>query len=235
MVRALVAGLCVAAAAAIAALLTGDFSDTHARIVGTSLGFSFFTGIGAAGDSLRREARDWRAVVGAGTSGLALLAFVLLVAAIWLGDDSDALWETWGAFGLAALCGSHASLVLRGHRPGDTPLVSALVWTSIVTATLETVIGIAYIIELVRDVSDGVVRLLGVVLVVTVLSTALPPIVRRLNGTPPPPDAFGRRVTVAELADELSAVAGRLERVESPGDARREAAALRELADRARG
>jgi hypothetical protein len=34
MVRALVAGVCVAAAAAIAALLTGDFSDTHARIVG---------------------------------------------------------------------------------------------------------------------------------------------------------------------------------------------------------
>jgi hypothetical protein len=56
MVRALIAGLCVAAAAAIAALLTGDFSDTHARIVGTSLGFSFFTGLGAAGDSLRREA-----------------------------------------------------------------------------------------------------------------------------------------------------------------------------------
>jgi hypothetical protein len=235
MVRALIAGLCVAAAAAIAALLTGDFSETHARIVGTSLGFSFFTGLGAAGDSLRREARDWRVLVGAGTSGLALLSFVLLVAAIWLGDDADALWQAWGAFALAALCGSHASLVLRGQRPGDTPRVSALVWTSIVTATFETVIGIAYIVELVDDVGDGVVRLIGVVLVVTVLSTALPPIMRRLNRTPPPADAFGRRVTVAELADELSAAAGRLERVETPGDARREAAALRELADRARG
>jgi hypothetical protein len=125
--------------------------------------------------------------------------------------------------------------VLRGQRPGDTPGVSALVWTSIVTATFETVIGIAYIVELVDDVGDGVVRLIGVVLVVTVLSTALPPIMRRLNRTPPPADAFGRRVTVAELADELSAAAGRLERVETPGDARREAAALRELADRARG
>ena len=150
--RALIAGLCVAAAAAIAALLTGDFSDTHARI--TSLGFSFFTGLGAAGDSLRREARDWRVLVGAGTSGRAVLSFVLLVAAIWLGDDSDALWQTWGAFGLAALCGSHASLVLRGQRPGDTPRVSALVWTSIVTATFETVIGIAYTVELVDDVGD---------------------------------------------------------------------------------
>jgi hypothetical protein len=235
MVRALIGGLCVAAAAAIAALLTGDFSDTHARIVGTSLGFSFFTGLGAAGDALRREARDWRVRVGAGTSGLALLSFVLLVAAIWLGDDSDALWQTWGAFALAALCGSHASLVLRGHHPGDTQTVTALVWTSIVTATFETVIGIGYIVELVDDVSDALVRLIGVVLVVTVLSTALPPIMRRLNRTPPPADAFGRRVTVAELADELSAAASRVERVETAGDARREAAALRELADRARG
>ena len=64
---ALIAGLCVAAAAAIAALLTGDFSDTHTRIVGTSLGFSAFTGIGAVGDALRREATGWRAVVGSST------------------------------------------------------------------------------------------------------------------------------------------------------------------------
>src|SRR6478735_9401678 len=83
-VSALIAGLCVAAAAAIAALLTGDFSDTHTRIVGTSLGFSAFTGIGAVGDALRREATGWRAVVGSGTSVLALLACILLVAAIWL-------------------------------------------------------------------------------------------------------------------------------------------------------
>ena len=72
-------------------------------------------------------------------------------------------------------------------------------------------------------------------LVVTVLSTALPPIMRRLNRTPARADAFGRRVSAAELADELIAAAGRLDRAETPGDARREAAALRELADRARG
>jgi hypothetical protein len=110
-----------------------------------------------------------------------------------------------------------------------------LVWTSLVTATFETAIGVSYIVELVDDVSDGIVRLIGVILVVTVLSTALPPIIRRLNRAPPPADTFGRRVTVAELADELTAAAGRLERVATPGEVRREAAALRELADRARG
>ena len=232
--RALIAGLCVAAAAAIAALLTGDLSDTHLRIVGTSLGFSFFTGLGAAGDSLRRDTRDWRARVGLGTSALALISFLLLVLAIWFGDDSDGLWQAWGACGLAALGGSHASLVLRGQRPSDSPLVSFLVWTSVVTATFDTAVGVIWIISLV-DVEGDIVTLIGVVLVVTVLTTALPPIMRRLNRTPVPADAFGRRITGAELADELTAAAGRLERVESPGDARREAATLRELADRARG
>lgn len=232
--RALIAGLCVAAAAAIAALLTGDLSDTHARIVGTSLGFSLFTGLGAAGDTLRREASDWRVMVGAGTSALALIAFLLLALAIWLGDDAEGLWQAWGACGLAALCGSHASLVLRGQRPSDSRLVSLLVWTSIVTATFDTAVGVVWIISLV-DVEGDIVTLIGIVLVVTVLTTALPPIMRRLNRTPVPADAFGRRVTAAELADELTAAAGRLDRAETPGDARREAAALRELADRARG
>ncbi len=229
--RALIAGLCVAAAVAIVALLSGDFSDTHARIVGTSLGFSAFTGIGAVGDTLRREGTGWRASVGTGTSVLALIAFILLVAAIWLGDDSDTLWQAWGACALAALCGSQASLVLRGQRRDDSPLVSVLVWTSIVTATFVTVVGVLYIVELVDDVSDAVTRLVAVVLVLTVLTTALPPIIRRLDRSA----AASPRSPLTELADQLSAAAGRVERVETPADARREAAALRELADRARG
>ena len=70
MIRALIGGLCVAAVAAIVALLQGDFGDTHARIVGTSLGDSFFCGLGAAGDALRTQARGTLATAGAVASGL---------------------------------------------------------------------------------------------------------------------------------------------------------------------
>ena len=176
--------------------------------------------------------RGWRASVGAGTSVLALLAFVLLVAAIWLGDDTDALWQAWGACALAALCGSQASLVLRGQRRGDTPLVTALVWTSIADRHVRDR-GRRRSTSSSSSTTSATpsTRLVGVVLVVTVLTTALPPIMRRLNRSP----AASPRSPLTELADQLSAAAGRVERVETPADARREAAALRELADRARG
>jgi hypothetical protein len=235
MVRALIAGLCVAAAAAIAALLQGDFGDTHWRIVGTSLGFSFFTALGAAGDALRRHTRGWRMLVGAATTAVAAISFGLLLIGLWGDIDRDMYWQVWGACALVALCGSHASLVLRAQRPGDSPLIRFLVWTSIGTAAFDTLGGDLGLLEVVDDVSDGVIRLLGVVLVITVLSTALPPIMRRLDRGTAPADAFGHRLPTRELADEINAAATRIERVATPTDARREAAELRRLAERARG
>jgi hypothetical protein len=230
-VRALIGGLCVAAAAAITALLQGDFDETHWRIVGTSLGFSLFTAFGGAGDALRRQARDWRRFAGAATTALAGMSFALLVIGLWADIAEDMFWQVWGAVALISLCGSHASLVLRAQRPDDSPLVGALVWISIATATFDTLAGVLALLEAVEDAPDGVVRLLGVVLVVMLLSTALPPIMRRLGG-PAPADAFGHRLTMRELADEINSVAGRLE---ASGDVRREAAELRRLAERARG
>jgi hypothetical protein len=232
MVRALIAGLCVAAAAAIAALLGGDFDDTHWRVVGTSLGFSLFTAFGGAGDALRRQTRGRRVLLGAATTAMAGLAFALLVAACWIDDDSEALWRAWGTTAFLALWGSHASLVLRARRRGDSTLVTILVATSIVTATFDTATAVLAVTGAVDDVSDGVARLIGVVLVITLLSTALPPIMRRLDRGPAPADAFGQRLTMGELAEEITSVAGRLER---SGDACREAAELRRLAERARG
>ena len=139
LVRALIAGLCVAAAAAITALLTGDFTDTHWRVVGTSLGFSVFTALGAAGDVLRRRARDWRAAIGVATVASAAAAFALLVAACWLDSEAEGLWQAWGCVALVALCGSLWSLVLRGRRRTDTQAVTTLVVVSLATSALTTV------------------------------------------------------------------------------------------------
>src|SRR2546423_4081365 len=169
--RGLIVGLCVAAATAITALLAGDFDDTHWRVIATSLGFSLFSAFGASGDALRRQAGDWRATLGAATATLALAAFVLLVSAIWLGDGSGTLWRSFGVAGLLALWGSHASLVVRAQRRDDAPLVDALVWTSIATATFDTLVGEVAILGVVDDVSDAFVRLVAVAPVVIGLST----------------------------------------------------------------
>ena len=65
-----------------------------------------------------------------------------------------------------------------------------------------------------EDVSDAFARVIGVVLVIT----ALPPIMRRLAGSPRA-DALGPHLTARELALELGVAAGRVERIESPDDA----------------
>ena len=227
--RALIAGLCVAAAAAIVALLNGDFGDTAWRVILTSLGFSTFTALGASGDALRQRTGGWRAAVGIVTTAAAGFAFVLLLVATWSADDFDVVWRAFGVCGLIALCGSHASLVLRAQRPEDPPLVTTLVWTSIVTATFSTLVGDIAIVGLVDDIDEDVVRFVAAVLVVALLSTALPPILRRVGHAVPAPEARG------SVADEIIAAAGRVEAVETPGEARREASALRDLAARARG
>jgi hypothetical protein len=241
-VRALVAGLCVAAATAIAALASGDFDDTHWRVIATSLGFSVFSALGASGNALWRQADDWRVGFGATTAAAALIAFVSLILVVWL-DDTEALWRAFGVSGLLALWGSHASLVLRVQRRDDPPLLSALVWTSLVTAAFDMLVADVAILAIVDDVSDGFVRLAAVVLVIMVLSTALPPLLRRTAAgqARAAPDAFGRRasspepkLTMASLADELVAAASRLDASKTPADARREADRLRDLAARAR-
>jgi hypothetical protein len=243
--RALVAGLCVAAAAAIFALVAGDFDEGHWRIVLTSLGFSITTAFAGAGDALRVRARSGsrEALVGAATMALAAATYLIALVLIWIDEstETDALWRAFAITGLLTLCGSHASLVLRARRRADPPLIRALVAFSIGGIVLDTLVLDVGILGAIDDVSDGVVRGLAVVLVLSVLATLLPPILRALQNVPdrrvydafgrqPEPEALGTR----ELAEELAAAADRLDAVTTPDEARREAAALRDLAARAR-
>src|SRR5437763_304047 len=82
------------------------------------------------------------------------------------------------------------------------------------TAAFDTLVGDVAVLGVVDDVSDAFVRVVAVVLVAMILSTALPPLIRRAAGLPArgSADAFGRRpqpLTLGVLADEVAAVAGR--------------------------
>ena len=233
-IGALIAGLCLAAVAAITALVSGDFDDTHARVIASSLGFGVFSALGAAGAELWRDARGWRHVLGGATAAAAFLAYALLIAALWLSDDDDAAWRAFGIAGLVALWGSHASLVLRARRRDDASLVTALVWISIVGGAFDMLVADAALVELVDELEEGHVRLTAAVLVAVILATALPPLIRRFWGPQAAPSREDRGLSVADLADELTAAASRLDAAGFPADVRREAASLRELAARAR-
>lgn len=222
---AIVAGLCLAAAVAVVALLIGEFGDVEVRIIATSIGFSVFTAIGAPGvTAAQREGTLRRlGLVAAATAGV---AYAILLVALWTGDDGNDLWQPWGVATVVALGLSHASLVLVGRRPSDTSAIRTITGTSIVLGAVDTAVGALTISEVFADVDESLVRVFGVTVVLLLLTTALPPIMRRLSraGADTQPD----------LADELEAVAARLETLDAPREVASEAATLRRLAAKVR-
>ena len=226
--RALVAGLCVSGAVAVIALLTGEFDDTHWRVVGTSLGFSVFTCTAAAGAALRLRSHGGLRALGAATVAASLASLATLIAALWI-DDVDWLWRGFGIAGLAALWTSHASIMLGALRPGDSPAVRGLSQISAFTLGIETAVGVGAVLELITDVGDVAPRVLAALIVVTVVSTALVPILRRMQRAAPSQaaTAVGR---ASGFAAEVAESAGRLAAMDLPATARAEVDHLRRLA-----
>ena len=238
---ALVAGLCVAAAAAIVALLVGSFGDTAASVVGTSLGFSVFSSTAAAGVALRLRPASWARALGAATAAASLASFVLLVAVLWIDvdDEGQTLLRALGIAGLAALWSSHASLLLRAARSTDSPLIRRLTATAIVSLGIDSAVGMLALVGALDDLdSEPFVRALAVLVVVALLSTILVPLLRRLARSarpaaqPAAAAAFGAsgRRQAPSLAQEVAEVADRLAGMPLPVEARAEVARLRALA-----
>jgi hypothetical protein len=227
--RALVAGLCASALVAIVALLSGSFDDTHWRVIGSSLGFSVFTCTAAAGGALRSRSHSGLRALGTATVAASLSALVLLFAALWVDEDVDWLWRGFGIAGLASLWTSHASLMLGALRPGDTPVVRTLSQISAYTLGIETAVGVAALLELITDVGDVAPRVLAALIVVTVLTTALAPILRRQQRAAPSEaaTAVGRG---SGFAAEVAETAQRLSAMDRPAPARAEVDHLRRLA-----
>src|SRR5271169_4344733 len=109
--RALVAGLSLAALIAIAAILTHSFDGTDARLIVTSLGFSLFTALGGAGVGAQRLAGPIRNL-GTATLFAAGVSFALLMMGLWSGSTGVGLWQAFAILVLLTLAGSHACLIL---------------------------------------------------------------------------------------------------------------------------
>lgn len=250
----LVGSLCLAAATAIFGIVTDSFDDTDWRVIGTSAGFAVFSATGASGATLRLRSSENLRTLGLVTMVASGLAFLLLVAGLW-NEDSDTTWRWWGAAVFATFASSHASLVAGARRDTDTQAVRAMAVTSIVLSAFESGLGILACAgvfddwDVDEDLAQFLARVLGVLLVLMLLTTVLPPIVRRLQGpsgatqgaapaptAAAPPAAETRAPSApAPLAAEVIAAADRiLELNGDPGnrapEIRREAERLRELA-----
>jgi hypothetical protein len=154
---------------------------------------------------------------------------VLLCGALWL-DDVEWLWRGFGVAGLAALWTSHASLMLGALRPTDSPIVRGLSQVSAFTLGIETCVGIGAVLELIGDVGDVGPRVLAALIVVTVLSTVLAPILRRMQSTTSPSEAATAVGRGSGFAAEVAESAQRLATMDLPAQARAEVDHLRRLA-----
>jgi hypothetical protein len=180
-VRVLAAGLCLAAAVAIWALIAGSFDDTSLRVLLSGLAAALCTLGGLAGAtalSLEKRARR----VGEMTIGLSQLTLVLALALIWIPDapEGDLLMRAFGIASVLVLAGAHASLLLSRLRSLDVGAVRRLTQGAILCASSSALLLSGIFAVAAGPGASGIWRLLGVLVVLAVLNTVLVPLARKI-------------------------------------------------------
>jgi hypothetical protein len=180
-VRMLAAGLCLAAAAAIWALIVGRFGETGGRVLLTSLAAAMYTLGGLAGSTalpLRNRSRR----VGELTVALSQLTLALSIALIWIPGamNDDVLRRTFGVMSVLLLAGAHASLLLSRLTNLDTRAVHRLTQGAIVFATSAALLVGGLFAASDGPIASSVWRLLGVLVILAVLNTLLVPLARKI-------------------------------------------------------
>jgi hypothetical protein len=152
-------------------------------------------------------------LLGTATLAVSVVAFVLLLAGLWTNMDewgSEGVWRAFGCAAVLALAGSHACLVRGASRRSDSESVRFLSKASLVLGVLDAIGAILPISGLTEDVDEAWARIFGAGLVLLVLTSVLPPILRRIEKRAPAasPD---RQEALALLASEVVEIADRIE------------------------
>lgn len=205
LVRLVAVSLVLTAAAAIVALLAGDFGDTQLRIILTTGAVSFY-GLMALPAGVLLDQGRLRALAQA--SGAAVVvAFVLVLYLVWAewDDAGETAWKTAVVATTSAGVLAQIAAALSRRRAEDSLWVVRLTVASIAAGAL---LGAMIVAAVLAEIDDsGYYRFLGAVAVADVLLLALPPVLRR--GQPSPATEQGRVRLVIEVD---AAAAGELER-----------------------
>jgi hypothetical protein len=222
----LVAGAsCVAALAAVVAIVSGDFSDGDWKVIGSSALVALASSTGGAGIGWRLRATNAAVTLGTVVVAASAAAFALVNYGMWVEVDDDLFWRATGVVAIVALDGAHACFVLARRRETDPEAVKLATGVAALAAAISGTFGILAVTGL---ADDGPWQLLAVVLVIQLLATALAALLRRMARAKPTAtaDAFGR-TGQRDIASELRVIADELDDAKSP-------AAVHELADRLR-
>jgi hypothetical protein len=128
--------------------------------------------------------------LGGGTLLVSAVAFVLLVAGLWSDVHdwgSEGLWRAFGCIGVLAIAGSHACVMLGALRRADSDAIRLVTQSSVGLGVIDALAVILPLADLVDDIDEPWPRIFGAGLVLLVLTTVMPPILRRMQaGTAPP-------------------------------------------------
>lgn len=166
----------VNAALGIAALVVGEFSDTHARIFGTSLSVTGALLIALA--CLPAWERGLLGQVPLLGAALGAVAFALVIASLWSGGESEVLGKTMGSTMIAAVaCTLACLLVLPRLAPRYRQAFPvALVLLTIAAAML-------VVATWVEPESSWYPRTFGVVAVLLAATAVSIPVLARISRT----------------------------------------------------
>jgi hypothetical protein len=230
LLRILIGTLSLVALVLIAALVTGDLDETDAKVIGTSLLFAAASTLSASGVAVRARDEGWAWPLGTTAIATSLAAFGLVTVGIWLDPQEEGFWRLTGCVGIVALETAHASFVLAGRRPRDTGAVRVITHVAVATAAIGgagAVLGVTGVID---EPGDGAVELFGVILVVQLLCTVLPGLLRRLAGAPRERPLLAPADPVERLVAEVAAATARIEHLAPDPRVRAECERLRRAA-----
>jgi len=188
--------LVVAALVALAAVTTGTFDTTDAKILGVLGTLLLAGGVATVGASLR-EARRSPLLGSVLVVGAPLLGLVA-VAAIWNEFDADVLTQAAGASYLLLATGLlvGTARVLVGDRPSLLPLFGVNCGLAAIGASLSVAAIFA------GHANSAYGKLLAAVWILAVLAYVLIPVGRRLSAAPDTPGTAGpRRVDLTAGAE----------------------------------
>lgn len=177
--RLLAASLVATALIAIAVLLVGDFEDTDAQILLTTLAISGYSLLALPGGVLLD--RGERLVLAGAALAATALAFLLALGLIWItwSDSSETLAKVWSVATAGAGALSQAAAVASRRRAGDPAGVRRAAIASYATgALLATMISVAAVGEI--D-SETYYRFLGAAAVANVTLVVLQAVLRRMR------------------------------------------------------
>ena len=175
-VRILVIALSISALIGIFIFLLGDFGETEAKLLLTTLAIGGYSLTGLCSSTIQnRNDLKYFSIIGMIVS---VIGFLITISTIWEFDDFKNLWKGMTIFIILSVAIAHASLLLQ-IKPKNDNIKYLLIGTIIFISLVALMLIKSTMIEF--NEPEFYFRLLGVFSILDVLGTIATPILNRIT------------------------------------------------------